>query len=62
MEELKKQAIKLFKQYPNDINTSLIQRKLRIGIIKTNKLLEALENDGVISMIDKDLKRKLLIY
>lgn len=60
MEELKKQAINLFRNNPDNISLSLLQRKLQIGVIKANKLLEALENDGVISAFDKNRKRKLL--
>lgn len=62
--KLKGQAIELFKQYPNEDERgyyfSLLQRKLHIGTIKTNKLLESLENDGVISKRDVNGKRKLL--
>jgi DNA segregation ATPase FtsK/SpoIIIE-like protein len=60
MEELKIKAIKLFKQNPDDVNSSLLQRKLYIGVIKTNKLLEALEIDGIISQRDANGKRRLL--
>jgi DNA segregation ATPase FtsK/SpoIIIE-like protein len=60
MEELKKQAIKLFKQYPNDITVGLLRRKLRIGLITANKLIKSLENDGVISKYNEYSKRKLL--
>lgn len=60
MEELKKQAIEIFKNNLDGVDASLLQRKLKIGVIKTNKLIEALEDENLISEPDKNRKRKLL--
>ncbi|KIN81895.1 DNA translocase FtsK [Clostridium botulinum] len=61
MEELKVQAIDIFKKYPKNINADLLRRYLKIGLIKANKLIESLEKDGLISGHNKNGKRKLLI-
>ncbi|KGO12245.1 hypothetical protein NZ45_18835 [Clostridium botulinum] len=61
MGELKVQAIDIFKKYPGNINADLLRRYLKIGLIKANKLIESLENDGLISECNKSGKRKLLI-
>lgn len=42
-------AIKIVKQHPDNIGVSLLQRYLRVGVIAANKILEALENAGIIS-------------
>jgi DNA segregation ATPase FtsK/SpoIIIE and related proteins len=60
MEEQIQKAKEIVKQYPNNIGVSLLQRYLRVGVIRSNKILEALENNGVISK-SNDGKRKLLI-
>lgn len=39
MDDLKQQAIILFKEYPESISVSLLQRHLRIGVIKANKIM-----------------------
>lgn len=61
MDDLKQQAIILFKEYPESISVSLLQRHLRIGVIKANKIIESLENDNIISKRDKNGKRNILI-
>lgn len=61
MENLKIQAINIFKKYPENINIDLLRRYLKIGLIKANKLMELLENDGLVSKRDKNGKRELII-
>lgn|GEM_PF-1451893 len=58
--ELKEQAVVLFRKYPGNININLLKRHLRIGLIASNMLIEALENDGVISHLGENRKRTLL--
>lgn len=60
MGELKLKAIDLFKNNPDKVEIQLLQRKLDIGVIKANKILYDLEDEGVISEY-KDGCRKLLI-
>lgn len=60
MGELKLKAIDLFKNNPDKVGIQLLQRKLGIGVIKANKILYILEDEGVISEY-KDGCRKLLI-
>lgn len=60
MDELKLKAIDLFKNNPDKVEIQLLQRKLDIGVIKANKILYDLEDEGVISEY-KDGCRKLLI-
>jgi len=61
VENLKIQAINIFKKYPENINIDLLRRYLKIGKIKANKLMELLENDGLVSKRDKNGKRELII-
>ena len=60
MENLKLQAIELFKNYPYNINTNLLQRNLKIELIKVNKLIELLENEGIITKRDENGKRSIV--
>ena len=41
-------ALEIVKQHPDNISVSLLQRYLRVGVISANKILEALENAGII--------------
>lgn len=59
-DDLVKQAIELFKKYPNEIGTNLLQRKLKIGFINADKILEELENKNIITKYDKNVGRKLI--
>lgn len=45
----------------NEISASLLQRKLRIGFNRASKILEQLEKKNIISSLDKNHKRKILI-
>lgn len=59
-DELVNKAIEIAKNNKDNFSMSLLQRKLRIGVINANKLLEILENKKVISEY-KDGHRKILI-
>lgn len=60
IQEIKLKAIELFKKNPENIGVPILQRNLHIGVIKSNKILEALEEEGIVS-ISKEGKRKLLV-
>ncbi|WP_125154541.1 DNA translocase FtsK [Clostridium rectalis] len=61
MENLKIQAISIFKKYPENINIDLLRRHLKIGLVKANKLMDLLEKEGFVSEYDKNGKRELII-
>ena len=48
IEKLKQNAIELIKQYPDNISKHLLQRKLHIGGITANRLVEWLEHSNII--------------
>ena len=48
IEKLKQDAIELIKQYPDNISKHFLQRKLHIGGITANRLVEWLENNNII--------------
>ncbi len=52
-------AIEIIKKNPENIGVSLLKRHLSVGVIEANRILEALEDYGVISKYD-DGKRRLL--
>lgn len=60
MEKLKEQVLELFRKYPDNISFSLLKRHIRIGTPTANRIIEQLENEGIISKRDKDGKRFLL--
>lgn len=48
-EELVIKAIEIAKQNHENFSFSLLQRKLKVGCIKCSKLIETLEEKGIIS-------------
>lgn len=60
IEELTLEAIDLFKNNPDKVDISFLQRRLNIGTIKANKILEILENDNIITEYQENIGRKLI--
>jgi len=63
IEKLKQNAIELIKQYPDNISKHFLQRKLHIGGITANRLVEWLENNNIIIfkqiVVNKDIYYKI---
>jgi DNA segregation ATPase FtsK/SpoIIIE-like protein len=59
---IKLKAIEIARQNPNNFGISLLQKKLKIGFIACNMIMDMLESEGVISSYDKNKKgREVLI-
>jgi len=59
-DELLTSAITLICSY-NEVSTSLLQRKFRIGFNRASKLLDQLEQINIVSAKDENYNRKILI-
>ena len=60
VDELLSQAIEIVVEY-NQASTSFIQRKLRIGFNRASRIMEQLEERGIISEKDGSKPRQVLI-
>ena len=64
MEERKiiEKAIRIAKENPNNFGMGILQKKLKLGVIKCSRLLDILENEGVIGKYNpKSHLREVLI-
>ena len=61
-DELVIKAIEIAKENPDEFCISLLKRKLRIGCIKCSKIIEILEEKGIISQYNsqKNLREVLI--
>lgn len=63
MEERKmiEKAIKIARENPENFGMEILQRKLKLGVMKCSELLDILEDEGIIKGYDPESKFREVI-